>query len=776
VTAPRRLLTVGHSYAVALNRRLADEMARAGAGRWDVVAAAPQFVHGDLRPIALEPAPGEACRVEPLPAFFTRRTHLLCYGRRLRSLLREPWDLVHCWEEPYVLAGFQIGWWTPARVPVVFWTAQNLPKRYPPPFSWFEQYCLDRCAGWLACGEEVVAALGPRGYAAKPHRVMPLGVDVEAFRPDARARAVVRQRLGWLDDGPPVIGYLGRFVPEKGVPLLLRAIDRLRTPWRALFVGGGPLEAGLRQWAATHGDRVRICTGVPHAAVAEHLNAMDLLAAPSQTTRRWKEQLGRMLIEAFACGVPVVGSDSGEIPHVIGAAGLVVGERDEPGWAGAIGSLLESPARRSDLAARGRDRAVEHYAWPVIARQHLEFFDSVLDRPAGTRSARSSVTIPRTRRLLTVGHSYVLGVNRRLAHAMADAGAGRWDVTIAAPTYFHGRHDIRPVALDSAPGEPHLSVPLRAYLTRSVHLFCYGRRLRHLLHDDWDLVHCWEEPYVLAGFQVGAWTPAGVPFVFRTAQSLDKTYPPPFGWMERTTVRRAAGWICSGQTVADNLSRRTGYAERPMARIPLGVDLELFRPDRSAGRAVLRQLGWDPAGPPVVGFLGRLTAMKGIPLLMRALDRLGTGWRALFVGAGALEPELRRWAAAHGDRVRICTDVRHDDVAGYVNAMDVLAAPSQTTPQWREQFGRMIIEAFACGVPVVGSDSGEIPYVIEDAGVVVKEGDEPGWTAAIGELLDSPGKRSELAARGLTRAVELFAWPVVARQHLAFFEQLLARR
>ena len=85
-----------------------------------------------------------------------------------------------------------------------------------------------------------------------------------------------------------------------------------------------------------------------------------------------------MLIEAFACGVPVLASDSGEIPYVVGDAGAVAAERDEAAWRGALGALLESPARRAELAARGRARAAEHFAWPVVARRHLEFFDELL--------------------------------------------------------------------------------------------------------------------------------------------------------------------------------------------------------------------------------------------------------------------------------------------------------------------------------------------------------------------------------------------------------------
>jgi glycosyltransferase involved in cell wall biosynthesis len=379
-------LTVGHSYVVALNRRLPHELARAGAGRWEVTAAAPEFVHGDLRPIALEPFPGESCRLVPVSAYLTRRPHILLYGRTLRRLLREPWDVVHGWEEPYVVAGFQLARWTRPGVPFVFWTAQNLSKRYPPPFRWFERYCLNRCAGWEACGHTVVAALGPRGYSAKPHRVLPLGVDTERFRPDTTAGESVRRSLGWSAAGPPVVGYLGRFTPEKGVRVITAALGSLRTPWRALFVGGGELEGELRAWGAKYSDdRVRVVTGVPHDAVPPHLCAMDVLAAPSQTTRRWKEQLGRMLIEAMACGVPVIGSNSGEIPYVIHDAGIVLSEGDVAAWAAGLAELLENPARRAELGARGRERVQSAFAWPVIARRHLDFFEELLSVPCKTR-------------------------------------------------------------------------------------------------------------------------------------------------------------------------------------------------------------------------------------------------------------------------------------------------------------------------------------------------------------------------------------------------------
>lgn len=131
---PRRLLTISHSYIVALNRRLAAELSRAGDGDWLVTAVAPRRYHGDLRDITLEQMPEEPNALRPVDAYGTRSAHLFFYDPSLARVLGEGWDVVHAWEEPFVVAGAQIAAWTPRDVPFVISTAQNIRKRYPPPF------------------------------------------------------------------------------------------------------------------------------------------------------------------------------------------------------------------------------------------------------------------------------------------------------------------------------------------------------------------------------------------------------------------------------------------------------------------------------------------------------------------------------------------------------------------------------------------------------------------------------------------------------------------
>lgn len=376
--APIRILTIAHSYCVSLNRRLIHELARAGDGRYCVTAVAPTRLYSPLGKLTLDVEPEEPGDLEAVSARLSRVIHLMFYAPRLRQILKRQWDLIHCWEEPYILAGAEIAAFAREKTPLVYYTHQNINKWYPPPFAQFERYCLERCTAWIAGGQTVQETLVERGYGRRKHCIVPLGVDTTVFSAQHEVRRTMFERFEWDPNGPPVVGYCGRFVSEKGILLMMRALDSAKTPWRALFVGGGPLEAQLRRWGIKYGNRVRVMTGVSHVDVPAALNAMDVMCAPSQTTRRWREQFGRMLIEAFACGVPVVASNSGEIPFVVGEAGVIVEEQDCAAWAREIESLLGAPERRRVLAALALDHVKSRYAWPVVARQTLDFFAQLL--------------------------------------------------------------------------------------------------------------------------------------------------------------------------------------------------------------------------------------------------------------------------------------------------------------------------------------------------------------------------------------------------------------
>lgn len=375
----KRLLTIGHSYVVAGNRELAHQMALQGGSEWQVTAVAPEEFRGDLRRIAAEPIAGEACALKTLPMRLDRVPHLMWYGGAARETLAGDWDVVHCWEEPYTFSSARIASVLSPRAKLVIASFQNVAKRYPWPMRAFERQTMRRAAGWIAFGETVRDALADRpGYDDKPCRVIPPGIDLGRFRPHATAGHAVRARLGW-PAGDFVAGYLGRFVEAKGLTVLIDALARCRADWRALFVGGGPLEPVLREFASRHAGRVHVQTGVPHDDVPDWLNAMSLLCAPSQTTVAWREQFGRMLIEAMGCGVPVLASDSGEMPFVVGDAGMIAAEHDAGGWAAAIEQFAGDAPMRAAFSERGLARARSRFTWPTVARAHLDFFAAVAD-------------------------------------------------------------------------------------------------------------------------------------------------------------------------------------------------------------------------------------------------------------------------------------------------------------------------------------------------------------------------------------------------------------
>jgi glycosyltransferase involved in cell wall biosynthesis len=378
-----RILTIGHSYVVALNRAIVREVARHP--DFQVTVAAPRFFHGDLHDLALEPEPeGSPLRLVGLGARWSRWIHVFHYhDRPLRWLVRSnEFDLVYAWEEPYIYAGYQIARnLSGLAIPFSFYTMQNIQKCYPPPFRSFERATLLRAQGWTACGRLVYEEMRKRGYPSERGRILTLAVDTAVFEPlDDDRRLSIQTRLGLR---PPVIGYSGRLTADKGVHILMKAVEQIggERPWSLLLLGGGPEERAILDWAKSRGwdKRVRIALA-KHEEVPSYLGAMDVLVAPSQTTSHWKEQFGRMLIEAFACGVPIIGSDSGEIPYVIGDAGRVVGEKDVAGWAAALSELLDRPDLRADLARRGRSRCQE-YTVARLAEKYREYYRWLVEQP-----------------------------------------------------------------------------------------------------------------------------------------------------------------------------------------------------------------------------------------------------------------------------------------------------------------------------------------------------------------------------------------------------------
>jgi glycosyltransferase involved in cell wall biosynthesis len=139
--------------------------------------------------------------------------------------------------------------------------------------------------------------------------------------------------------------------------------------WRVQIAGEGPERRPLEKLARELGiaERVHFDGVIRSAQMPAYLRQLDALVLPSRTLPNWKEQFGRVLVEAMACETVVIGSDSGEIPNVIGPAGLIFSEDDASALRNHLLRLMQTPHLRAELGRAGRERVHQHYTQSQIA-------------------------------------------------------------------------------------------------------------------------------------------------------------------------------------------------------------------------------------------------------------------------------------------------------------------------------------------------------------------------------------------------------------------------
>ncbi len=388
-----RVLVASHTYIVDLNcekfRTLAQEP------DVEVTVVVPQrWKPGGVqnRIIEKEAWQDGRFRVVPISNFSQNNQGMLTFGWDLVKLLRE--------FRPHVIQVEQgskglayaemitLNRLLGLNAKMLFFTWWNLPYELKFPVSLLEKYNLSGTDGIISGNQDGADILRDRGYDG-PIRVMPqLGVDETLFRPQPQPELL--EKLD-IDADDFVVGFVGRFVEEKGLLTLMKSLGQLKDqakPWKCLLLGRGPLKEELQNQAVELGisDRIRWVESVPHDDVPRYINLMSTLILPSETTYKfktmtavgWVEQFGHVLIEAMACQVPVIGSDSGEIPHVIGDAGLVFPEGNADELSDRIRSLMDSPETHTDFSKRGYDLAMEKYTNRALAQQVLDFYQELV--------------------------------------------------------------------------------------------------------------------------------------------------------------------------------------------------------------------------------------------------------------------------------------------------------------------------------------------------------------------------------------------------------------
>jgi len=370
--------------------------------------------------------------------------------------------------------------------------------------------------------------------------------------------------------------------------------------------------------------------------------------------------------------------------------------------------------------------------------------EAAVGSPAAAGARERPPAPRRAPRALIVSHPAVVSVNQEVYLELLGRG---WDLTIVLPSRWRHSYASGLLAPQALAGlEPVLRpTPVALPGQPQRHFYLTGARsLARRARPDVAFVEA--EPFSISATQ---WSRAlgglGVPFGVQCAENIDRRLPAPVRWL-RGRVLRDAAFVAARSETAGELARHWG-ARGAVALAPHAVP------------------AWDsapPAPPPgrpfTIGFAGRLVESKGLLDLLAAVRRLAAPVELVLIGDGELRGSLEDQEIP-GSRVRVIDSLTHAQMAAGYAQLDVLALPSRTTPTWKEQFGRVIVEALFCGVPVVGSDSGEIPWLIgiTGGGVVFPEGDAGALAAALEDLRARPEERRRLAAAGRAVVERMFS-------------------
>lgn len=371
--------------------------------------------------------------------------------------------------------------------------------------------------------------------------------------------------------------------------------------------------------------------------------------------------------------------------------------------------------------------------------------------------------------LLVVSHSCATAINQEIyARIQRETG---WKITLVIPDAW--ADEFGNALRQEPPAELRDSV-IRCAVWKN------GSIIFHVYKMGWqsflkklqpDVIYMNHEPYALATAQV-CWAnqrSIRVPFGFYSCQNINKKYPVPFSWLESMVYRGSSFALPITDRVADVLSAKGYRGKQTVCALPL--DPERYHPR-------LRETPPErfPAGTsPVIGYVGRLIEPKGLRTLASALGQIrDLDWRLVLVGTGEFQPEFEKLLAEQSvrERVSFAGYVPHHETPRWLASMDMLVLPSETQPNWEEQFGRVIPEAMACGAAVVGSDSGEIPYLIRQGqgGLVFTQRNATEMAAAFRKLITEPKMRQQFAEDGRNWVERDISLPAVARRMIDAFE------
>jgi glycosyltransferase involved in cell wall biosynthesis len=404
-----RIVIISHAYVVDAYRKKIEELVNLD--KYEVTLIVPKFgLEGGGRKVYTKSNGKEKYRMIIQPTIGTGRPNSYIFiglGKLLKEL--EP-DIVQIEEE----------FWTNCALQIVYIVRKNLPKtkiilasqenichnwksegttwyqklRFGV-FDWIEKFVLSRIDvmvfqfGYLKA--EFVDKFNAKKFAGQYAFIPQLGVDYERFM-DIDSQKVLDLKMnsglvaydGKMINKKFIFGYLGRLVPEKGLDDLVDAFAKVEDKnVKLLLVGNGSQKyvANLKSKINKHTclkNRVTFLSAVGYDDIPVMLELMDVMVLPSRTRPEWKEQFGRVLVEAMAAGTVVIGSNSGAIPYVLGEGGLIFEEGSVSDLSQKMNMLLKDEKLRKGLRQKATDRVVRHFTYKAIAKKQEKLFEQVL--------------------------------------------------------------------------------------------------------------------------------------------------------------------------------------------------------------------------------------------------------------------------------------------------------------------------------------------------------------------------------------------------------------
>lgn len=302
--------------------------------------------------------------------------HRTIYKTLTFNLLQFKPDIIHAEEEPDSLAALQIciaknSFAPKAKLILNTWQNINRPKKYS--VKLVLDATLQMANAVLCANQEAISVLNEQKFKGKTAVIPAVGVDSRIFYASKSTQAQSTPNF--------VIGYVGRLIKDKGLFDLLQAFNQICTPHLYLrLIGDGNDRDALVHMAQSLpcSAQIEFLPPSPPNQIAHQIRSLNVLVLPSKTTPVWKEQFGRVITEAMACGVPVIGSNSGAIPEVIDNAGLIFPEGDINALTAALHKISQSPMLAQTLSQQGIQRVQQHFSQEVIAAKTLDFYHQLM--------------------------------------------------------------------------------------------------------------------------------------------------------------------------------------------------------------------------------------------------------------------------------------------------------------------------------------------------------------------------------------------------------------